>query len=84
MGTGAITSYIDVAQLTLYAFWLFFFALVWYLHRENKREGYPLVDSHENYKAQGTLWGIPEPKTYVMRHNQGTRHGTARRIRSTN
>ena len=24
MNTGAITGYIDVAQLTLYAFWIFF------------------------------------------------------------
>ena len=44
MQTGAITSYIDVAQLTLYAFWIFFAGLIYYLHREDKREGYPLVD----------------------------------------
>jgi photosynthetic reaction center H subunit len=74
----------DVAQMTLYAFWLFFFALVWYLHRENKREGYPLVDSHDkHYKAQG-FPAVPDPKTYVLRHNQGTRVAAARRIRSTN
>lgn len=24
MGTGAITQYVDVAQLALYAFWVFF------------------------------------------------------------
>jgi poly-D-alanine transfer protein DltD len=44
--------------MTLYAFWLFFFALVWYLHRENKREGYPLVDSH-NQDYEGGLLGHP-------------------------
>jgi len=32
--TGAITGYIDVAQLTLYAFWIFFAGLVFYLRRE--------------------------------------------------
>ena len=42
MGTGAITSYIDVAQLTLYVFWFFFFALVYWIRREDKREGYPV------------------------------------------
>ncbi|MBU6437489.1 MAG: photosynthetic reaction center subunit H, partial [Betaproteobacteria bacterium] len=42
MQTGAITGYIDVAQLVLYAFWVFFAGLIYYLHRENKREGYPL------------------------------------------
>lgn len=73
MGTGAITEYIDVAQLTLYAFWLFFFGLVGYLHRESKREGYPLVDSHnENYRG-GDLFGMPEEKTYILPHGQGTR-----------
>jgi len=73
MGTGAITEYIDVAQLALYAFWLFFFSLVVYLQREAKREGYPLVDSHnENYRG-GDLFGMPEPKTYTLPHGQGTR-----------
>lgn len=42
METGAITGYIDVAQVVLYIFWAFFFGLVIYLLRENKREGYPL------------------------------------------
>ena len=28
MQTGAITSYIDVAQLALYAFWIFFAGLI--------------------------------------------------------
>ena len=31
MGTGAITEYIDVAQLALYIFWIFFFFLVPFL-----------------------------------------------------
>ena len=43
METGAITGYIDVAQLVLYAFWIFFVGLIFYLRREDKREGYPLV-----------------------------------------
>ena len=32
MGTGAITEYMDVAQIALYAFWILFFILVGYLH----------------------------------------------------
>ena len=31
MGTGAVTSYIDVAQITLYVFWIFFALLVFYI-----------------------------------------------------
>jgi photosynthetic reaction center H subunit len=42
MGTGAITQYIDVAQLVLYLFWIFFAGLIYYLRRENQREGYPM------------------------------------------
>ena len=73
MGRGAITGYMDVAQMVLYAFWLFFFGLIWYLHRENKREGYPLVDPHDpNYRPQG-FPAVPKAKTYVLPHDQGTR-----------
>jgi photosynthetic reaction center H subunit len=64
MGTGAITAYVDVAQVVLYAFWIFFFGLIYYLIRENHREGYPL-DSGD----RGTIEGwppTPEPKTYRM------------------
>jgi photosynthetic reaction center H subunit len=43
MPKGAITQYIDVAQVVLYVFWVFFFGLIFYLRREDKREGYPLV-----------------------------------------
>ncbi len=42
METGAITNEIDVAQLVLYAFWVFFAGLIFYLRMEDRREGYPL------------------------------------------
>jgi photosynthetic reaction center H subunit len=73
MQTGAITGYIDVAQLTLYLFWLFFAGLVYYLHRENKREGYPLSTSS---RRRGPVVGFPDmpaPKTYTLLNDQGTR-----------
>ena len=43
MEKGAIVGTIDVAQVVLYAFWVFFIGLIIYLRREDKREGYPLV-----------------------------------------
>ena len=43
MQAGAITGYIDVAQIALYAFWIFFAGLIFYLRKEDKREGYPLI-----------------------------------------
>jgi photosynthetic reaction center H subunit len=39
-----ITSGIDVALLVFWAFVLFFICLVFYLRREDRREGYPLED----------------------------------------
>lgn len=68
MQTGAITGYIDVAQLTLYAFWIFFAGLIYYLRREDKREGYPCVtDKYRTVRVQG--WpGIPSPKVFRMQH----------------
>ena len=36
--------YVDVAELALYSFFGFFLALVFYLRREDRREGYPLED----------------------------------------
>ena len=66
MQTGAITGYVDVAQLALYGFWIFFAGLIYYLQREMKREGYPLEsDRSANITVQG--WpAIPEPKTYLL------------------
>lgn len=67
MGTGAITAYIDVAQIALYVFWAFFAGLIYYLHREDKREGYPLEsDRSAHVRVQG--WPpIPQPKRFVLR-----------------
>ena len=49
-----ITGYIDVAQIALYAFWVFFACLIYYLRREDKREGYPLEsDRSGQVRVQG-------------------------------
>jgi photosynthetic reaction center H subunit len=72
MQTGAITSYIDVAQLTLYAFWIFFAGLIFYLRREDKREGYPLEsDRSRNVRVVG-FPPMPSPKVFMLPHG-GTR-----------
>ncbi len=66
MNTGAITGYIDVAQIMLYVFWIFFAGLLIYLHREDKREGYPLEsDRSSSIKVQG-FPAMPAPKTYRL------------------
>lgn len=40
-----IVGRLDVAELVFYAFALFFVALIFYLRREDRREGYPLEDA---------------------------------------
>jgi len=63
MPKGAITAYFDVAQLVLYMFWIFFAGLIWYLVRENRREGYPMVAD------RGVIEGwlpVPDPKVYLL------------------
>lgn len=66
MPTGAITEYVNVAQVVLYVFWVFFFALIIYLHRENKREGYPLdTDSRRRGAVQG-FPAMPPAKHYLL------------------
>jgi len=66
MKTGSITGYIDIAQVCLYAFWIFFAGLIVYLRREDKREGYPLEsDRSGRVKVQG-FPAIPKPKTFRL------------------
>lgn len=67
MGTGAITGYIDVAQVTLYVFWFFFAGLIFYLRREDKREGYPLVSERSEHVLVQGFPAMPSPKTFLLR-----------------
>lgn len=75
MPSGWITSHINVAQLVLYAFWIFFAFLVIYLRREDKREGYPLESDRSQRSSRVKVVGFPlppEPKTFLLRDNQGS------------
>ncbi len=72
MPTGALTSHLDVAQVVLYAFWIFFAGLIIYLRREDKREGYPLESDRKNVRVVG-FPSMPAPKTFLLPHGGGTR-----------
>ena len=60
----------DLAELSLWAFFLFFIGLVYYLRREDHREGYPMEDD-----ATGLIDrpGILDraPKVYLLPHGLG-------------
>jgi photosynthetic reaction center H subunit len=68
MDKGTIVGSIDLAQVVLYTFIVFFLGLIFYLRREDKREGYPLV-----VDGSGIIHGVgfpvpPSPKTFRMPH----------------
>lgn len=63
-GTGSFAANFDVAQLVLYVFWLFFAGLVYYLVRENHREGYPMETERGGPVITG--WPVPPAKTYLL------------------
>lgn len=57
---------IDLVEILFSLFWVFFIGLVLYLHRESKREGYPLVsDRSEHVVVQG-FPSMPSPKEYRL------------------
>jgi photosynthetic reaction center H subunit len=66
MQAGAVTSYFDVAQITLYAFWIFFAGLIVYLRREDKREGYPLISDRPGMASAQRFPYLPRPKTFLL------------------
>jgi photosynthetic reaction center H subunit len=68
-----ITPYIDVALLTVYAFFLFFLGLVVYLRREDRREGYPLEDEVTGrLDTPGGVLLQADPKTFRLPFGHGT------------
>ncbi len=59
----------DLALISLYMFWLFFAGLIYYIQRENQREGYPL--ENEDGTLTSSNLSTPEPKTFILPHGRG-------------
>ncbi len=68
-----LTAGIDVALLVFYAFVLFFIGLIFYLRREDRREGYPLEDavSGRHLSPGGPLHTASE-KSFLLPFGHGT------------
>ena len=64
--SAALTQYVDVAQVVLYAFWIFLAGVIIYLHREDKREGYPLESERSAHIVVQGWPAVPAPKTYLL------------------
>ena len=74
MTTPATPVFLDAAAVSLYIFFAFFAGLVYYLLRENKREGYPMVNELPDRPAFATMHGFPEtpaPKVFRLHYPEG-------------
>lgn len=70
---GSLGGSLDVAQMVLYAFWIFFAGLLWYLRQEDRREGYPLEEDATGRYNKNPFLFIPPKKTFVLPHGQGAK-----------
>ena len=63
----------DVTEMVFLAFVLFFLALIFYLRREDRREGYPVEDEVTGrIDSPGGVLGTATPKTFQMPFGRGT------------
>ncbi|MGR3743914.1 MAG: photosynthetic reaction center subunit H [Pseudooceanicola nanhaiensis] len=62
---------VDLASVALWLFWIFFALLIFYIQRENMREGYPLEDDDGKPSANQGLFPVPDDKTFKLPHGRG-------------
>jgi photosynthetic reaction center H subunit len=63
---------IDLVDIALWAFTIFFVFLVVYLQREGTREGYPMEEDTTGRKEHTGIFFFPPKKTYKLPHGRGT------------
>ncbi len=61
----------DLASLSIWLFWGFFAALVYYLQTENMREGYPLETEDGATAPNQGPFPLPKQKTFLLRDGRG-------------
>lgn len=71
MNAAYIVGTFDVAELAFLLFFGFFVALVFYLNRESRREGYPLEDEGTGKIHPGSLFDA-DKKSFQLPHGRGT------------
>ena len=62
----------DLASLAIYSFWIFLAGLIYYIQKENMREGYPLENEDGTVAANQGPFPLPEPKTFILPHGRGS------------
>ena len=71
MNAAYIVGTFDVAELAFLLFFGFFIALVFYLNKESRREGYPLEDEETGKIHPGSLFDTGK-KSFQLPHGRGT------------
>lgn len=69
MPIGSLTNHIDLTVVVLWIFWLGFAALIFYLRREDRREGYPLMaDKTDRRRRPDTevFPIVPDQKAFAL------------------
>ena len=72
MNAAYIVGTFDVAELAFLLFLGFFIALVFYLNRESRREGYPLEDEVTGRVENDTRLFDGDKKSFKLPHGRGT------------
>lgn len=67
--TPVLFGHVDIAEIALWAFFLFFVGLVVYLRREDHREGYPMEE--DSGKVGRSSLFRAKDKRFILAHNLG-------------
>lgn len=62
---------VDLAAVAIWLFWGFFALLIFYIQRENMREGYPMENDDGTESANQGPFPIPDDKTFILPHGRG-------------
>lgn len=68
MQIGAFTQYFDIAQITLWGWWVFFAGLILHINRESRREGFPLVSDLPGRVGLEETSPLPAPKVFLLQN----------------
>lgn len=69
--TGTFFGEFDLASLSIWLFWIFFAGLIFYIQRENMREGYPLENDDGTEAPNQGPFPVPSDKTFKLPHGRG-------------
>lgn len=67
---GEFVSGVDLVDICLWLFTLFFAGLIFYLHRESHREGYPVESDETGEPENGGMVWMPPAKTFLLPHGR--------------